>query len=50
MSRYLGPIGIPLAVLVVILLALGWWYGRKLGDAAEDAIEASEQPGATKAR
>ena len=49
-SRYLGPIGIPLAVLVVILLALGWWYGRKLGDAAEDAVEASEQPGATKAR
>jgi membrane protein DedA with SNARE-associated domain len=30
-GRYLGPVGIPLAILVVILLAAAWWYGRKLG-------------------
>ena len=34
-GRYLGPIGIPLAILVVLLLAAGWWYGRKLGEEAE---------------
>jgi len=40
-SRYLGPVGIPLAILVVVLLALGWWYGRKLGE-EEEATEAAE--------
>ena len=34
-GRYLGPIGIPVAILVVLLLAAGWWYGRKLGEEAE---------------
>ena len=34
-GRYLGPIGIPLAIVVVLLLAAGWWYGRKLGEEAE---------------
>jgi membrane protein DedA with SNARE-associated domain len=29
-GRYLGPVGIPLAILVVLLLAAGWWYGRRL--------------------
>ena len=36
-GRYLGPIGIPLAIVVVLLLAAGWWYGRKLGEEAEAA-------------
>jgi membrane protein DedA with SNARE-associated domain len=40
-GRYLGPLGIPLAILVVILLAAGWWYGRKLG---EDEDEKEEDP------
>ena len=43
-SRYLGPVGIPVAILVVILLALGWWYGRKLGEVEEEVLEASERP------
>lgn len=36
-GRYLGPVGIPIAILVVILLGLGWWYGRKLGEEEEAA-------------
>ena len=28
----LSPFAIPLAILVVIILAVAWWYGRKLGD------------------
>jgi membrane protein DedA with SNARE-associated domain len=28
----LSPLAIPLAILVVIILAVAWWYGRKLGD------------------
>src|SRR4030081_1479915 len=28
-AKYLGPIGIPLAILVVIVLVAAWWYGRK---------------------
>lgn len=38
-GRYLGPLGIPLAILVVILLAAGWWYGRKLGDDEDEKEE-----------
>ncbi len=45
-GRYLGPIGIPLAILVVLLLAAGWWYGRKLGAEAEaeEATRAKAAP------
>jgi membrane protein DedA with SNARE-associated domain len=32
----LTPFAIPLAILVVIILGLAWWYGRKLGE-DEDA-------------
>jgi membrane protein DedA with SNARE-associated domain len=32
----LAPFAIPLAILVVIILGLAWWYGRKLGE-DEDA-------------
>jgi membrane protein DedA with SNARE-associated domain len=28
----LSPFAIPLAILVVIILAVAWWYGRKLGE------------------
>ena len=42
-SRYLGPVAIPLAVIVVVLVVLAWWYGRKLGDEAEatETVEAT---------
>jgi membrane protein DedA with SNARE-associated domain len=32
----LSPFAIPLAILVVIILGLAWWFGRKLGE-DEDA-------------
>ena len=44
-GRYLGPIGIPVAIVVVLLLAAGWWYGRKLGEEAE-----AEEVARTKAK
>jgi len=28
----LGPFVIPIAIGVVIILALAWWFGRKLGE------------------
>lgn len=31
----LSPVAIPAAILVVIILALAWWYGRKLGEDEE---------------
>jgi membrane protein DedA with SNARE-associated domain len=43
-GRYLGPVGIPLAILVVILLAVAWWYGRRLG-LDETEAEAMPRPG-----
>ena len=45
-GRYLAPVGIPLAILVVLLLAAGWWYGRKLGEEveAEEAARAKAAP------
>jgi len=30
----LAPFAIPLAILVVIVLAAAWWFGRRLGDEA----------------
>jgi membrane protein DedA with SNARE-associated domain len=39
-GKYLGPIGIPLAILVVILLAAAWWYGRKLGEDEDEKTAA----------
>ena len=39
-GKYLGPIGIPIAVVVVILLAVGWWYGRKMGEEEEEKMVA----------
>jgi membrane protein DedA with SNARE-associated domain len=28
----LGPFAIPFAIAVVIVLALAWWFGRRIGD------------------
>jgi membrane protein DedA with SNARE-associated domain len=28
----LGPFAIPFAIAVVVLLAVGWWFGRRLGE------------------
>jgi membrane protein DedA with SNARE-associated domain len=39
-GKYLGPIGIPLAILVVILLVAAWWYGRKMGDEEDEKTAA----------
>ena len=39
-GKYLGPVGIPLAILVVILLAAAWWYGRRLGEEEDEKTAA----------
>jgi membrane protein DedA with SNARE-associated domain len=39
-GKYLGPVGIPLAILVVLVLAFAWWYGRKLGDEEDEKTAA----------
>jgi membrane protein DedA with SNARE-associated domain len=31
-AAVLGPFAIPFAIAVVIVLGLGWWFGRKLGE------------------
>ncbi len=38
----MGPFAIPMAILVVILLGVAWWFGRKLGEDETAVIEASE--------
>jgi len=35
----LGPFAIPIAIAVVILLAVAWWFGRKLGEDEATAVE-----------
>ena len=35
----LGPFAIPIAIAVVILLAVAWWFGRKLGEDEEAAVK-----------
>jgi membrane protein DedA with SNARE-associated domain len=34
----LGPFAIPIAIGVVILLGVAWWFGRKLGEDEEAAV------------
>lgn len=34
-ANTLAPFAIPLAILVVIILGVAWWYGRKLGEDEE---------------
>jgi membrane protein DedA with SNARE-associated domain len=31
-AAFLGPFAIPFAIAVVIVLALAWWFGRRLGE------------------
>jgi membrane protein DedA with SNARE-associated domain len=38
----LGPFAIPIAIAVVILLAVVWWLGRKAGEDEEVAIQEEE--------
>jgi len=35
----LGPFAIPIATAVVILLAVAWWFGRRLGEDEESAVD-----------
>jgi membrane protein DedA with SNARE-associated domain len=38
----LAPFVVPIAIGVVVLLALAWWFGRKLGE-EEDKILTTEK-------
>ena len=38
----LSPFAIPIAIGVVILLAVAWWFGRKLGEEEEKVLTAAE--------
>jgi membrane protein DedA with SNARE-associated domain len=35
----LGPFAIPIAIGVVILLGVAWWFGRKLGEDEESVVD-----------
>ena len=37
----LGPFLIPIAIAVVILLGVAWWFGRRLGEDEEAVVEAT---------
>ena len=37
----LGPFAIPIAIGVLILLGLAWWFGRRLGEDEEAVVEAT---------
>jgi membrane protein DedA with SNARE-associated domain len=39
----LGPFAIPIAIAVVLLLAVAWWFGRKAGEDEEAAIQEEER-------
>src|SRR6202140_855480 len=41
----IGPFVIPIAIGVVILLAVAWWFGRKLGEDEETAVETKLEQG-----
>jgi membrane protein DedA with SNARE-associated domain len=38
----LGPFAIPIAIGVLIVLALAWWFGRKLGEEEDKLLTASK--------
>jgi membrane protein DedA with SNARE-associated domain len=38
-AAYLSPFVIPIAIAVVIILALAWWFGRKLGEDESAVVE-----------
>ena len=46
----LGPFAIPIAIGVVILLAVAWWFGRRMGEEEEVAIQDEERVLARKSR
>lgn len=37
-AAYLGPLVIPIAIAVVILLAVAWWFGRRLGEEEANVV------------
>jgi membrane protein DedA with SNARE-associated domain len=37
----LGPFLIPIGIVVVILLGVAWWFGRRLGEDEEAVVEAT---------
>jgi membrane protein DedA with SNARE-associated domain len=39
-AAYLSPFVIPIAIAVVIILAVAWWFGRKLGEDETAVVEA----------
>ena len=39
----IGPFVIPIAIAVVILLGVVWWFGRKAGEDEEEAIQEEER-------
>jgi membrane protein DedA with SNARE-associated domain len=39
-ATFLSPFVIPIAIAVVIILALAWWFGRRLGEDEEAVVEA----------
>jgi membrane protein DedA with SNARE-associated domain len=46
----LGPFAIPIAIVVVILLGVAWWFGRRMGEDEEDAIQEEERALGRKSR
>jgi membrane protein DedA with SNARE-associated domain len=38
----MGPFAIPIAIVVVILLGVAWWFGRRMGEDEEAAIQEEE--------
>jgi membrane protein DedA with SNARE-associated domain len=39
----LGPFAIPIAIGVVILLGVAWWFGRRMGEEEEAEIQTEER-------
>ena len=37
-ASYLSPLAIPIVIAVVVLLAVAWWFGRRLGEEEEAKI------------
>jgi membrane protein DedA with SNARE-associated domain len=51
-SRYLGPLTIPLIVVVLILLGLAYWFGKRIGEeeGQEDGQEDGQKEGEDEVR
>lgn len=46
----MGPFALPIAIVVVILLGVAWWLGRKWGEDEEEAIQEEERVKGKRAR